>query len=125
MAGVVVAQRLEDAQGAEADHIGGVFGLIEGDAHVGLGGEVVHLVGADLLDDAADAGAVAEVAVVKLETLAIGTPSGAQMVDAAGGEARGAPDHPVDLVAFFQEEFGKIGAVLAGDSGDQRDFWHG
>ncbi len=48
---VVIAHRLQQAQRAQPDHVGGVFGLIEGDAHVRLRGQIVDLVGAHLLDD--------------------------------------------------------------------------
>ena len=44
------------------------------------------------------------------------------MVDAIGIEKAGAALDPVDDVAFFQQEFSKIGAILAGDAGDECDF---
>jgi hypothetical protein len=37
-----------------------------------------------------------------------------------GVEQRGAALDAVHLVALFQQELGQIGAVLAGDAGDQR-----
>ena len=33
-----------------------------------------------------------------------------------------AADDAVDLVAFFQQQFGQVGAVLPGDAGDQCGF---
>ena len=68
-----------------------------------LGGQVVNLVGANLLDDPADASAVAEVTVVKLEPLGAGSIAGAQMIDATGREAGSTPDHAVYLVAFLEQ----------------------
>jgi hypothetical protein len=45
-----------------------------------------------------------------------------EMVDAPGIEAGGPALDAVHLIAFGQEEFGQIGTVLAGDSGDEGCF---
>ena len=45
--------------------------------------------------------------------------SSIDVVDAGGVEERGAALDAVDLVAFGEEEFGEVGSVLAGDSGDE------
>ena len=42
-----------------------------------------------------------------------------EVVDAVGVEQRSAALDAVHLVALFQQEFGQIGAVLAGDAGDE------
>ena len=34
------------------------------------------------------------------------------------------PDHADDLVALVEQELGQVGAVLAGDAGDQCPFRH-
>ena len=68
-----------------------------------LRGQVVNLVRANLLDDPADAGTIAEVAIVKLEPLRADPIPGAQMIDATGREAGSAPDHAVHFVAFLQQ----------------------
>ena len=31
---------------------------------------------------------------------------------------------PIDLVALVEQQFGQVGAVLAGDSGDERTLGH-
>ena len=36
-------------------------------------------------------------------------------------DAAGTPDNGVDFVAFSEEKFGEIGAILAGDAGDECD----
>ena len=46
----VITERIEQAQRAERVDVGRVLRLIEGDAHMRLGAEVVDLVGLDLLD---------------------------------------------------------------------------
>ena len=45
-----------------------------------------------------------------------------QVVDAAGVEGGGAADDAVHLVAFGQQLFGQVGAVLAGDAGEEGFF---
>ena len=40
--------------------------------------------------------------------------------EALEGLCGGAPDHAVDLVALLEEQLGEVGAVLAGDSRDER-----
>src|SRR4051812_48461323 len=44
----------------------------------------------------------------------------AQVLDAVELLRRGAADHAVDLVPLLEQQLGEVGAVLAGDSGDQR-----
>ena len=48
-----------------------------------------------------------------------------QMVDAAGVEERCAALDTVDHVAFVQQQLGELGAGLAGDAGDECNFWCG
>ena len=45
-----------------------------------------------------------------------------EMIDTVGIEKRGPTLDAVNRVAFFQQQLGKIGAVLAGDTGDKGDF---
>jgi len=47
-----------------------------------------------------------------------------QVVDAVGVEQRGAALDAVDFVALAQQKFGEVGAVLAGDAGDEGFFGH-
>jgi hypothetical protein len=46
-----------------------------------------------------------------------------EVVDAATVKTAGASDDPVDLVALVEQEFGRVGAVLACDAGDE-GFFH-
>ena len=89
---------------------------MEADGDVALGAEVVDLVGLDFFEDAAEAGAVAEVAVVE-DHAGVGVVGvGVEVVDAVGVEGAGAADDAVDFVAFGEQELGEVGAVLAGDA---------
>ena len=44
----------------------------------------------------------------------------AQMLDALELLGRRTANHAVHLVAALEQQFGEIGAVLAGDAGDER-----
>ena len=113
------AHGLEQADGADAGGVGGVLGLVERHPHVRLRGEVVDLVGVDLGEQRDQAGAVAEVAVVQEELRARVVRVDVEVVDPRGVEGRGAADQPVHLVALRQQQLGEVGAVLAGDAGDE------
>ncbi len=118
----VIAQRFEKAQRAERDDVGGIFGDLERHLDMALCREVVDLVRLDLLEDAAQRRAVTEVAVVKAQRRSLHMRVVVDVIDAVGVEEAGAAQQPVDLVALAEEELRQIGAVLAGDSGDQRPF---
>src|SRR5277367_3762903 len=122
---VVIAQRFEQSQRSESHDIGRVFRLIERDAHVRLRGEIVNLVGTHLLDDSAQAGAVAQIAVVQLQTLRRARPETlAQMIDSPRRETRSASHHPVHFVVLLQQKLGEIRFILSGHAGYQRYFCH-
>src|SRR6185503_3969882 len=68
---------------------------------------------------------VGHVAVVQDEARLLGVRILVDAVDALGVEARGAALDAVHLVALPEQEFGEVGAVLAGDAGRQCGFFHG
>ena len=106
--------RLQDAQHAGGVHVGGVFGHVKADLHVALRRQVVDLVGADAADDRHQAHRVAQIAEMQVEAgVAL------QMGDALAEIHRRAPDDAVDVVAFLQQKFRQVAAVLAGHAGDQ------
>ena len=45
------------------------------------------------------------------------------MLDAFTGHSAGTAHHPNDFVTFGEQEFGQIGTILAGHTGDQGS-WH-
>ncbi|TQD77653.1 hypothetical protein C1H46_036814 [Malus baccata] len=117
--GDVGADSLEEAEGAGGNDVGGVIGDLKRDGDVRLGGEVVDLVGGDYVEPAAEGGGVGEVGVVELHAGLVGVVGvDVDVVDALGVEVGGPSDQAVDVVAFVEEEFGEVGAVLAGDAGD-------
>ncbi len=121
---VEVAHRLQQPQRPQRHHVGRVDGALEGDRHVGLGAQVVHLAGLDLAEDVAQRVAVGEVGVVEeqLHPLLVGVE--VEVVDALGGEGGGAANQAVHLVALAEQELRQVGAVLAGDAGDERSLGH-
>ncbi len=46
------------------------------------------------------------------------------VIDPLGVEERRAAFDAMHLIALFQQEFGKVGAILAGDTGDECGFCH-
>ena len=109
-----LADGLDDAKHADGIDIGGELGGVEADLHVTLGGEVVNLRGAHVGDDADNGHGVAEVGVVEVE---VGT--ALEVGDALAVIDGGAADDAVDVIAFVEEEFGEVGAVLAGHARDE------
>ncbi len=89
-----------------------------------LRGEVVDFVRLGLLDDAHQVGGVGEIAVVENEAAVRFVRILVQVVDAVGIEERGAALDAVDDVALAEQEFGQVGAVLPGNTGDKRNFVH-
>jgi hypothetical protein len=61
------ADGFEDAQGTKGVRVGGVFRLFEADGDVALRGKVVDFIRLYLLDNADEAGAVGQIAVVQDE----------------------------------------------------------
>ncbi len=115
-----LADRLQQPAGAEARHLAGVLGHVEGDADVALGPQVVDLVGPELLEQEVERGAVVQVAVVEEEAAVRLVRVLVDVVDAAGVEGGGAADDAVDLVALGEQQLRQVAAVLAGDAGDER-----
>ena len=87
------------------------------------GRQVVDLVRLHLLDDADQVGGVGQVAVVEDEVAVLHMRVLVEMVDAVGVEEGGAALDAVDNVALLQQELGQIGAVLAGNAGNESNFW--
>jgi len=91
---------------------------------VALRGEVVEFVRLHLLENADQVSGVGQVAVVQDEASVGGVRILVEVIDALGVELRGAALDAVDGVALFQQEFGQVGAVLAGGAGDECGFGH-
>ncbi len=110
--------RFEDAQRAQGVGIGSVFGFFEADGDVALGGEVINLVGLDFLNDADEVGGIRQVPVMQAETAVIDVRIFVDMIDAVGVEARRPAFDAVHLVTLVEQEFGEVGTILAGYTGD-------
>jgi hypothetical protein len=77
--------------------------LIERDPYVRLGRKIVNLVGPNLFYDAPQTGTVAQVSVMKLQSVAWDIKAGKQVVDAAGREAGATPYCSVNLIALVEK----------------------
>lgn len=113
------ADGFEKAQGAQSIDIGGIFRRLERDLHMRLCAEIVDFVGGKVADESGQPRAIGQVALV--EHYGWRARLGEVVNTAAIGE-RTAPLDTVDMVAFLQQKFGKIGAILAGNPGDEGRF---
>ncbi len=125
-AGLVEADRpvggadgLEHPERAHGGGLGGELGHLEADLDVALGAEVVDLVGPDPVQVADQRRAVRQVGVVQIELGAAPVGVVVEVVDAPGRERARAADQAVDVVALVEQQLGEVGAVLAGDAGDE------
>ncbi len=114
-----VAHHFQEAEGAERGHLAGGFGDFKAEADVALAGEVVEFVGRGFGEDAAQRGGVIEIGVVEKEAASVNLGIAVKVLEAGAVEAAGAADNTVDFAAFFQQQLGEVGAVLAGDAGDE------
>lgn len=86
---------------------------------MGLRAEVVTLVGLHLLQDVKERAGVGEVAVVQHEARVADELVLVDVVDARGVEERGVTLDAVDFVAFVEQQFGEVRAVLPADACDE------
>ena len=84
-----------------------------------LSAKVIDFVRLYLLNDPYKVSAIREVPIVQDEARRRLVWILVDVIDALGIEARCPAFDAVDLVALFQEEFGEVGAVLAGDAGNE------
>ena len=110
--------RLQQLQRAQRAGLHRVDRHVETDAHVRLGGQVVHLVGHDLLHQVRERRAVGQVAVVQEQPHVFQVRILVERLDPRRVETAGAADQAVDLVALGQQQLAQVAAVLAGNAGD-------
>ncbi|PON39167.1 LOW QUALITY PROTEIN: hypothetical protein PanWU01x14_306780 [Parasponia andersonii] len=111
--GDVRSDGLEEAERAGGDHVRGVVRDFEGDGDVGLGGQVVDLVGENNVEPAAERGGIGEVGVVELHPGLVGIVRiDVDVIDPLGVEVRGPSDQAMDLVALVEEKLRQVRPVL-------------
>ena len=111
--------RLKQPQGSDPIGIGGIFGGLEAHLHMALRGEIVDLVRLGLLDKANEIRGIGHIAIVKPEPHICLMGIAIEMIDASCIERRRAALDSVDGVAFIEQEFCEVSAVLASDAGDE------
>ena len=89
-----------------------------------LRGKIVNFLRRDLLQKPVQVAGIREVAVVQEQALTMDLRVIEEMLNALRVEVRGPANHAVDDIAFVEELLRKVGAVLAGDAGDESGF-HG
>ena len=116
---------LQQPEGSQGIGVGGVFGLLKRYLDMTLGGQVVDLVGLNLLHHVNQAGGIRHVAVVKHQAPLFLVGVLIQVVDAVGIQQGSAALDAMHFVPLFEQELGEIGAILTGDAGDQSSFQEG
>ena len=91
--------------------------LTEAGLHEGLGGQVVDLVGPVVAQNVDEGHLVEQVTRHELELVL-------NVRDPLEVDRARPAHHPDDGVALFEQEFGQVGAVLTGHTGDQSPFRH-
>jgi hypothetical protein len=81
-----------------------------------LGGEMINLVGFDVVDDFCELPGIGKVSIMEKKMGTGKMRVSIEMVDAAPVERAGPPDDAVHLVAFGKEELREIRTVLARDA---------
>jgi len=87
-----------------------------------LGAEVVDFVGLDLGYDAGEVRSIRQVAVMQLQVRVGRMRILVDVVDPLRVEKRSTALDAVHLVALLEEKLGQVGAVLAGNAGDECAF---
>ena len=105
--------RLEDPGHAERGELAGEHRLGPRGRHVGLGGQVVDLVRPGVLEHDRERVLVEQVGGHDLDPVE-------QVLDPLVAVVAGPAHHADHLVALGQQQLGEVGAVLAGDAGDER-----
>ena len=88
-----------------------------------LRAQVVNLIGLDLIDQAAEACGIGQIAIVKAQGRLRLVRIGIDVIEAVRVKCRSAADDSVNFVALGEQKLGEIGAVLTGDAGDERSEW--
>src|SRR5690606_5279562 len=94
----------QNTKRAQSIRVGGIFRLFKTDRDMGLGGEIVDLVRLYQLDDADQAGAIGQIAVVEHEARVLFVRILIEMIDAIRIEQGGAALDAVNLVTLVEQE---------------------
>jgi hypothetical protein len=86
---------------------------------VALGAEVIDFIGADVVKHVSQLTGYGEISVMQIKPGLRIVEILVEMVDAVRVEGTGAPDQAVDFIAFPEEKFSQIGAVLSCNAGDE------
>lgn len=120
-----LADGFQNTNCSSTGDVGCVLRSVEAHANMALSSEIVDFVRLDPAKQAREAGSVAQVSVVQMELSIREVRIAIDIVEAGRVERRGPANDSVDFVSFLQQEFGKIGAVLSGNSSNQCFFAHG
>lgn len=87
-----------------------------------LSGEMIQFRWLNLGNNATESRAVVKIAIVEKEAASTDFLIPSKMLDARSQQVASAPHDAMHRIPLFQKQLAQIGAVLAGDPGNQRDF---
>ena len=116
------ADGLQEPGDPQAGHIPGIFGHVEADPHMALGGQVIDFVRLDIVDQMAELPGVAQIPIMQKKPGPCFMGVHVQVVNAPGIEGAGPAHQAMHFITLGQEELGQIAAVLSGNPGNQRLF---
>src|ERR1051325_4650461 len=119
-----LANGFQQAHGAGGVRIGRILGVVEADADMALGGQVIDFGRLQAVQQADERAAPGQVAIVQKEAGAFDLRIGINVVEPAAVERADAADQAMNLIAFGEQQLGQVRAVLAGNSRDESLFWH-
>ncbi|KAL4378341.1 hypothetical protein GQ457_02G006920 [Hibiscus cannabinus] len=111
----------QQTEGSGSHHVSGVIRDLKRDGDVGLGSQVVNLVGSDGVDPTTKRGSVGEVSIMELHPSLVGVMGvDVDVVNTLRVEVGRAADQAMDFVSFVEKEFSQVRTVLTGDASYQR-----
>lgn len=113
---------LKQAQGTEGIRVSRIFRCFKGYLNVALRGEVIDLVRLRFLHDADEVGRIRHVAIVQMQLHITVVRVLIEMIDPSCVERRRPSLDAVNRIAFLEQQFCEIGAVLASNPGDESCF---
>jgi hypothetical protein len=99
--------------------IGGIFGGVETHLHMRLGAKIVKLGRPHLLHQSDQIGRIGQIAEVKVKPAALHMQIQIETINPLRVEGGGAAFNAVNRILLTKQKTGEIGAVLAGDAGDE------
>ena len=115
-----IAKDFHNPETAHRCQVTCAFRNLEAQPNMRLPGQMIELSRLNLVDDSSDGGRVGQIRIVQKQAFFVDAGVIVERIQTRSFECAAATHDAVDFVAFFQQQLGEVGAVLACDSGDER-----